>query len=138
MNTNERLKELSRITGFLNAEFEDTLPNGQKRFGLTRQGYEMVLAGYACGGCLAMFDRFTLRCPACGVWHDIGSQPQETPQHWVDHIEERYADIPYEKPAVVNPFMANDLSVIKQIRENPEIEQVDLAERTKKAKRRKH
>lgn len=136
MNLEEKRKALSRITGFLIAEFEDVMPNGKKRYGLTKQGYEMVLAGYACGGCLAIFDRFTLLCPACGTWHDVGSQPQETPQHWVDHIEERYADIPHEKPAVVNPFLSGDDSVMQQIRSDPTVEQVDLTERTKKTRRK--
>jgi hypothetical protein len=136
VNVNEREKELSRITGFLNAEFSEPMPGGKWKHGLTTQGYEMVLAGYACGHCLAMFDRFTLVCPACQTWHDVGAAPQETPQHWLDHLAERYAPVPYDKPTVVNPFMANDTGFMERIRNNPDVEQIDLTEQTKKTRRK--
>jgi hypothetical protein len=126
------VKEVSRVKGFLIPEFTETLRDGRTLNGLTSEGFKMVMAGYACGECLAMFDRYTLVCPVCGSWHNP-EQVVPAPQLWLDHLAERYADEPYEKPAVVNPFDA-----IQQVMENPEVEKIPLQKLREKKRRKMH
>jgi|RhiMethySRZTD1v2_1073278.scaffolds.fasta_scaffold02703_17 hypothetical protein len=136
-NARERRKELSRVIGFLVPEFTQTLPGGRTLNGVTSEGFKMIQDGYACGECLAMFDRFTLLCPACKTWREIGAVPQQAPQLWLDHIEERYADIPYEKPAVVNPFDPGSMdAAIASVLKSPDVDTVTTRQLTKKTRRK--
>lgn len=131
-----RERELRHVTGFLIAEFSQELPGGKTQHGLTPIGFQMVLDGYACGQCLAKFDKYMEVCPVCETRREMGAQPLEAPQLWLDHLAERYSPVPYEKPPVVNPFMANDLSFMQRLRSNPDVEQIDLTEQTKKTRRK--
>lgn len=138
MDTRERVKELSRVTGFLVPTFTETLPDGRTLNGITQQGFEMILDGYACGECLAMFDRFTLRCPACKTWRDQGAAPQPAPQLWLDHLTERYSEVPYEKPPVVNPFDPSSMdAAIAKVLKDPDVDTVTTKQLTKKTRRKR-
>jgi hypothetical protein len=121
---------MDRVTGFLTALFSEELPGGKWKHGLNPSDFEMVLSGYACGQCLATFDRFTLLCPICKTWHDVGSSPMETPQLWLDHLAERNAPVPVEKPAL--SFDA----AMARVMQDPEVEQINIAERTKNTRRK--
>jgi len=98
-----RAEQIERkVSGFLLPEFTETLPDGSTLNGLTKEGFEMVIAGYACGECLATFREFTLQCPVCGRMH--ATYAPDPPQMWVDYLAERNAAVPVEKPPVINPL----------------------------------
>jgi hypothetical protein len=108
-------------------EFTERLPNGTTLNGLTPVAFQMVLDGYACGECLAMFDTFMLRCPACQTLREDSIRVQPTPDGWQSHLDERNSPVPYEKPPVVNPFTTpGEFDRIAALARNPEVETLSL------------
>lgn len=98
MQHEEELKR--RIKGFLVPIFmsEDGLN------GLSPGDFEKVKQGYACARCLAEFDTYTLKCPACGLERDLAEDLKDAPQLWLDHMKNHNEDLtPYTQP-VYNPF----------------------------------
>jgi hypothetical protein len=118
----------TKVSGFLIPEFTEVLPDGRRLNGLTKKDFQMVMSGYACGECLAIFVGFQLRCPVCGANRAIHAD--EPPQLWLDHLMERYADEPVEKPQVVNPFDPGG------VLDTSEMETIPVAKLRKKKKRR--
>ena len=76
---------LDAVRGFLRPRYVEEMPDGRRVAELTQEGIQRVAEGYACGKCLAYFDRRFTHCPAC-------SKPLEpnidivdySPPHWQD------------------------------------------------------
>jgi hypothetical protein len=117
-----------KVSGFLVPEFTELLPDGSTLNGLTKEGFDMVIAGYACGQCLATFKEFTLQCPICRQMHTTFAP--DPPQMWLDYLAERNAPVPVEKPEVVNPF------AIGQPLDKNEIETIPISKLRDSRKRR--
>ena len=114
------VRDANIVKGFLIPEFTETLPDGRTLNGLTEEGFNMVVAGYACGECLAYFSTFKLICPVCKKMRDPG-EIRSAPQLWVDHLAERYSDEPFVKPEV------SIEAALKRVSNDPDVEQIPLA-----------
>lgn len=61
--------------------------------GLGPVDFGRVRAGHGCPKCLAMFNTYLPVCPVCDYQRDIAADIQDkAPQHWVDHLKDRYAE----------------------------------------------
>lgn len=90
-----------QVKGFIEPVFTRQLENGTRLNGLTAGGIAMIRAGYACGECLAMFDRYTVKCPVCGLTRDVAADLIDPPQLWLDHLSDRYNDDAPATPPIV-------------------------------------
>lgn len=124
---NKPLEPVGKIKGFLTAVYSQEVrdPNtGAIRHihGLTREAYDKVATGYACGECLAEFGFPLIDCPACGMNLVDAASPQAQPQDWQRFFDERNNDsTPYTVPATIDDFM-------RSIGNDPDIEHVDLSD----------
>ena len=64
--------------------------SGEVLNGLGPQDFSRVRAGHGCPKCLAKFNTYLAVCPACDYERDVMGDIQEAPQHWVDHLKDRY------------------------------------------------
>ena len=84
----------STIRGFLVPEFSEEVrgPDGRLRHnhGLTREAFDEVVQGYACGECLARFTVPLAVCPLCGISTLETRAVQDTPPLWQQHLDERH------------------------------------------------
>jgi len=89
MDRSQQIK--SQVIGFLIPIFiERDLRTGEVILnGLDQEGFDKVVAGYACGNCLAEFDTYTITCPACGEQRDTSEDLPKTPELWLDAMRDR-------------------------------------------------
>ena len=105
MNRPEKI--VSKVTGFIEPIFTDTLPDGKKLNGITEEDMAMISAGYACGECLATFKDVTLWCPVCNQSTNVITMP--TPQLWLDHLHEREHPTEHNQPATFDEAMTRKI-----------------------------
>jgi len=120
MDNTEAIKR--QVKGFLTPVFIGEGPDGRELSGLDAESFRLVVEGYACAKCLALFDTYTITCPVCGLTRDLERDLLEAPSLWQEHIDERNRDTPSAR-ARVNPAEAIRLAGL-----NPDVEQVKLSQ----------
>jgi hypothetical protein len=78
----------SLVVGFLSPIYSAVQPNGRTVNGYSREDFDRVMAGYACGDCNAAFATYQDVCPVCGLSREIGARPQDDPDNWNAFLEE--------------------------------------------------
>lgn len=88
-STAERLSDLAHVKGYLIPVFsDDVIPGREQRHGLTREDFALVVAGYACGRCLAYFDTYMPVCPSCFHHRDVHADVVRA-HDWEQHLRDR-------------------------------------------------
>jgi hypothetical protein len=119
----DRKQELDTLLeGFLVPVFQQEGPNGRMLNGLSPGDYQRVVAGYACPDCLAKYKTYLATCPVCGWERNVQNDVERTPAMWVQHLEDR-AD---ETFGVRMPTQERIEQALKDIHEDPDIEQIPL------------
>lgn len=124
MNRADAIKQ--QVVNFLVPEFTQKMPDGRTLNGLSENDFRMVVDGYACGECLAVFAHYTVRCPLCGTTRDVSADVQEAPQLWLDHLAERHASEPVAK----QPNTIDD--AIRGVMENADVTETGKPKRRPK------
>jgi hypothetical protein len=90
-------ERLSAVTGFLKPVMQDDpIPGREPRWGLTKEDFEQVVAGYACPKCRATWnDGLRLTCPAC--------QHKRSAADFLDGVKEWDDYQRYREDAIANP-----------------------------------
>ena len=80
------------IAGFYTSTqvpFSERQPNGRMLHGFAdREAFDRVMAGYACGQCLAIYTMYFAVCPLCGTKRDVQLDVKAAPQDWQAYFDE--------------------------------------------------
>lgn len=105
------------VTGWMIPVMKRTDPStGEVLNGLGLADFGRVKAGHGCPKCLAKFNTYMPVCPACDYARDVLSDVAETPQYWVDHLEDRANGSQGGRPLTADEFIA-------EVMADPDIEQ---------------
>lgn len=77
---------LEAVRGYLKPRYIEELPDGRRVAELHAIDLKRVADGYACGECLAWFDRQFDACPCCG--HDLNPERDivdHRPDYWLPY-----------------------------------------------------
>jgi len=78
-----KIEDLKHVKGFLIPRYIEEMPNGKRVYELHERDFERVKDGYACGECLAFFERRLPSCPGCGHYLDVNKDIVEwRPAYW--------------------------------------------------------
>ena len=116
---------LAAVVGFLTPVYSQDLPNGRQMHAMgSRADFDKIETGYACGGCLAVFNTFVQVCPVCGVQRGELSN-QQHPREWDDFYSEHLnggvtgrANTPHDMLARVAADKDIDQAKLSSLREN--------------------
>jgi hypothetical protein len=111
------------IDGFLVPIFQQEGPNGRMLNGLGPDDYQRCVEGYACPDCLARYRTYLATCPVCGWTRNVQNDVERPPELWVRHLEDRANP----KVGVRMPTQARIEAALRDIHEDPEIEQIPLS-----------
>lgn len=74
---------LKYVTGYIIPTYIDRLPDGRRVAGIGERDLGRVSDGYACGECLATFERRFPQCPGCGHDLDVNRDVVDwAPDYW--------------------------------------------------------
>lgn len=65
------VESLAAVRGYMIPRYIDVLPDGRRVAELKASDLQRVSQGYACGECLAMFEKRFATCPGCS--HELDS-----------------------------------------------------------------
>jgi hypothetical protein len=86
----------AQVKGFLNPIFVERDPRTGEVLasGLAPDDFQMVAQGFACARCLAIFDTYTITCPACLLQRDFSADVPQAPELWLAHLREQQQEEP--------------------------------------------
>jgi len=108
------------VVGWMQPIYWQEDPVTKRRLnGLGPKDFARVMAGYGCPECLAIFNTYLPVCPACQFRRDIQADVQNTPQHWLDHMDDLKGE------AQGTPVSIDDF--LREVAADKDIEQIKLA-----------
>jgi hypothetical protein len=85
---------LGAVTHYLIPRYREQMPDGRMVYELHGPDLARVRAGYACGECLAAFERRFETCPSCGHPFDPARDIVDYyPDYWQDYEGRTSAEI---------------------------------------------
>jgi hypothetical protein len=77
------IEALKYIKGYLKPGYVDRLPDGRRVAQMYQQDIDRIADGYACGECLAFFDKRFKNCPGCSHALDANRDIVDwNPDYW--------------------------------------------------------
>ena len=133
MIATEKISQLDSIlVGFAIPIFRKEGPDGRWLNGLGPEDWQRVIDGYGCPDCLAQFRMWVASCPLCGWVRGVGSDVQQAPDYWTQHLRDR-ADESYGVAEM--PTQAKIEQALRDIHNDPDVEHTTM--RKLKPRRRK-
>lgn len=119
--TQDRVDELNQVQDWIQPVFihEDPLTGKQHRL-ITEEDGRKIMAGYACGGCGAVFNLIRVDCAVCHGAMGFVEEPMR--EEWLPHLRDRMNNV---APTVAsNPFDRDEF--FRSVMNDPDIEQRKL------------
>lgn len=121
--TQARVDELNTVKRWIKPIFTYEQPGTEYRQHLlSKEDFNAIRDGYACGDCLAFFGMVRMQCPVCHK--PMALEPAPMREEWDTKLKERAGKLP-DAPVARNPFTSID-DVIADIRRDPDIEHWNL------------
>lgn len=98
------MPDLRCVTGFMTPAMVENTGHGMLNGFSDPKDVHRIEAGYGCGNCCAIFDRFMLDCPICHQATHVTRQRESAPQEWLDHVKTRHADVQTYGPGEREPM----------------------------------